>query len=53
MLCVLVNQGKTQDTCQGNRWHCVFLQHTDSELWSVLDRCHLDRAVRKLGRYLV
>lgn len=36
----------------GNGWHCVFLQHTDSELWSVLDRCHLDRAIRKLGRFL-
>lgn len=24
-------------------------KHTDSELWTVLDRCHLDDAVRELG----
>lgn len=32
---------------------CLFLQYSDSELWTVLDRCHLDKAVRKLGRSLV
>ena len=27
----------------------LFSQYSDSELWTVLDRCHLDVAVRKLG----
>ena len=28
-----------------------FSQHSDSQLWTVLDRCHLEHAVRQLGMF--